>query len=89
MLLPWFFLVYFPRKERIESQRLSALYGDDYDRYRAAVPALWPALRRYEGSPRERVAWSLARYDDNNELGTLLACVLGWAALAGWVAIRG
>lgn len=83
-LWPWFALRYFPRKERIESARLSRLYGARFDRYRREVPALWPRLRGWreeaaaEGAPE--VGWGLDRYSDNNELGTLLAVLAGWLA---------
>lgn len=89
VLLPWFFVVYFPRKERIESARLSELHGEPYDRYRARVPALWPVRRAFDApteGPAERWAWS--RYDDNNELGTLLACLVGLALITVWTLQR-
>ena len=47
ILMPWFFLMYFPRKERIESERLEVLYGDEFARYRDAVPALFPSPRAW------------------------------------------
>jgi protein-S-isoprenylcysteine O-methyltransferase Ste14 len=94
---PWFALQYFPRKDRVECARLTALYGERFERYRAAVPALWPRARgwRDEGCARERddsrstaagdpgadTAWRLERYSDNNELGTLLAVVVALALL--------
>jgi len=82
-LWPWFALQYFPRKERIESERLENLYGARYARYRNAVPALWPRWRawRDEADPppaRRRPAWAIDRYSENNELGTLLAVCAGW-----------
>jgi protein-S-isoprenylcysteine O-methyltransferase Ste14 len=78
-LWPWFALYYFPRKERSESLRLEATYGDRFVRYRNAVPALWPRLRgwRDEGDAGERGRWKLGRYDENNELGTFLALCAG------------
>jgi len=82
VLWPWFALRYFPRKERVESGRLEARYGPRFARYRASVPALWPAWRPW----RDDVAaggggdWELERYSDNNELGTFLAVVFGWLA---------
>ncbi len=61
-----------------------------FARYRAAVPALWPRLRAWRdgldpgrddrNAPRSR--WQLARYSDNNELGTLIA--IGAALLLFW-----
>lgn len=84
--LPWFFLVYFPRKEASESVRLEGCYGEAFREYRAAVPALLPRLTPFEPSlALEDLAfsdrhwsdrhWSLARYSKNNELGTLLGLV--------------
>ena len=84
LLMPWFFLMYFPRKERIESERLEALYGAQFVGYREAVPALFPLLRAWrpatgQGEAFDDLArtWSRARYLDNNELGTLIALVAG------------
>lgn len=80
VLWPWFALHYFPRKEHAESGRLEERYGERFARYRAAVPALWPALRpwRDEAVVGSAVRWDLDRYSENNELGTLLAVVFGW-----------
>jgi protein-S-isoprenylcysteine O-methyltransferase Ste14 len=78
LFLPWFFLDYFPRKEWAESQRLEALYGDAFGAYRSAVPALRPRIRAWTPLPSAAGLgdaarrWSLARYSENNELGTLL-----------------
>jgi len=90
VLLPWFFMIYFPRKDRIESARLERRYGAGYARYRAQVPALLPAAKAWQaqaGSSADADAdanhvWSRARYVDNNELGTLLALVVGLALFA-------
>ena len=80
---PWFALHYLPRKERSEGARLEGLYGEAFVRYRDAVPALWPRLSAWRDSvpscsdgPRAR-GWTLDRYSDNNELGTLLAVLAG------------
>lgn len=85
VLAIWFFASYFPRKERSESSRLVALYGAGFTAYRDAVPALIPALTAWRpadpavaaglGDPELR--WSLARYSENNELGTLVALAAG------------
>jgi hypothetical protein len=74
-LLAWFFLDYFPRKERRESERLERLYDGAYACYRERVPALLPSLRRWVPPPAvsEQVnadlRWSGARYTANHELG--------------------
>ncbi len=90
ILLPWFFGFYFPRKERVEAGRLAGLYGEAFDRYRAEVPALWPARAAYVGgSGGGESRWSWSRYDGNNELGTLLACLAGLVAVALWALAGG
>ena len=76
---PWFVFHYFPRKERSESARLEAAYGERFVFYRNAVPALRPSIRRFR---EDRTAdgpgrWALDRYFENNELGTLLALSIG------------
>jgi protein-S-isoprenylcysteine O-methyltransferase Ste14 len=78
-LWPWFALHYFPRKEGSESARLEAAYGERFVRYRRAVPALWPRMRAWqdEQSTARPGRWAIDRYDENNELGTLLALALG------------
>ena len=80
VLWPWFAFRYFPRKERAESGRLEARYGERFARYRTAVPALWPSLRpwRDEGATGGAHDWDLDRYSENNELGTFLAVTGGW-----------
>lgn len=87
--LPWFFLVYFPRKERSESARLERLYGDAFAIYRENVPALvplprpWRPLEGFEGVGDAKARWSGQRYLDNNELGTALALLVGLVLFAG------
>ena len=80
---PWFALNYFPRKDRVESARLAALYGGAFERYHAAVPALRPRWKAWRDpvapAPRpgkiDEATWRLERYSENNELGTLIAIV--------------
>lgn len=83
ILLPWFFIDYFPRKDRIEGERLERIYGEPYGIYRAQVKALIPSWSAWQppavvselgGAVR---GWSGVRFDDNNELGTLIAVVVG------------
>ncbi len=92
---PWFALHYFPRKDRVESARLAALYGGAFERYHAAVPALRPRWKAWRdpAAPARRpedaaeTTWRLERYSDNNELGTLIAIVaslLLFGLRSGW-----
>lgn len=83
---PWFAWLYFPRKDRTEGARLERLYGATYLRYRDGVSGLWPRRTRWrEPGPLDSgqaatQSWSLARYSDNNELGTLIAVLAGLLA---------
>jgi len=81
--LAFFFLYYFPYKERIESARLERLYGEPYRAYRAAVPALIPRIApwRSDGEP-SALRWSRERMRANSEQGAAFAIVLGALALA-------
>lgn len=106
LLLPWFFLMYFPRKERVESARLEHRYGNGYMNYHDGVPALIPSIRAWcpppESKPQcdsgqnergqneqgqneqdqneQEKTWSRARYLENNELGSLIALLVGLLA---------
>ncbi len=89
LVWPWFALHYFPRKERSESIRLESAYGERFLRYRREVPALWPRLRAWP--PRDDRSsegrWAFGRFDDNNELGTLLG--LSFGVLVFWLRSSG
>jgi protein-S-isoprenylcysteine O-methyltransferase Ste14 len=93
LFLPWFFLDYFPRKERSESARLQELYGEAFAQYRAAVPALVPRLAAWNPTPAaarlfdSSRRWSLERYSQNNELGTMVGLVVLVAAFGVRTAI--
>jgi protein-S-isoprenylcysteine O-methyltransferase Ste14 len=92
-VLPWFSLLYFPRKERLESARLESLYGPVFRSYREQVPALLPRLRPWKPNSADfeqfetRLHWTFACYDNNNELGTLLAVLVGMMALGARAAL--
>jgi len=88
LLLPWFFLMYFPRKERVESARLERRFGSGYTNYRDGVSALIPSIRAWRSAPEFRPrndhdqnerenSWSRERYIENNELGSLIALLAG------------
>jgi len=83
---PFFFLVYLRRKERVEPARLRRFHGEAYERYFEAVPALFPALRPYDGEGT-RGSWKVQRMLRNREylmvLGLTLATgFLLWRALS-------
>jgi len=88
LFLPWFFLAYFPRKDRVESARLEERYGDAYSRYRGEVSALCPSPSPWRPPPtmgdvaNPATSWDISRYNDNNELGTLIALLAGLVLFA-------
>jgi len=72
-----FFGYYLRRKEKTEPARLRSYHGDPYDRYFAAVPALFPTFRAYEDSSDG--SWARERFLRNREhwmvIGLTLATV--------------
>lgn len=77
-----FFGYYFPRKERLEGDRLEQLYGDRYRAYRRAVRALVPSLRPWPDAAQTGGSrWSVTRFRENDELGTTVTVVLALVAM--------
>jgi protein-S-isoprenylcysteine O-methyltransferase Ste14 len=75
-----FFGYYLPRKERVEPARLGQLHGAAYDRYRAAVPALFPRLGAWPESGR--TSWSATRFVRNREHWMVLGLLVAFGILA-------
>ncbi len=84
-----FFLYYMPRKMKIEGDRLRVIYGDDYDRYDAAVPDMIPRLTPYRSGDDTR--WSWRQTVDNSEHGTIMSLGIGLALMIGraWLGAAG
>ncbi len=81
-----YFSYYMPYKDRIESARLEAHFGDAFRRYAVAVPALVPRAYAYtplaadqSGSP----LWQARRFSENHELGTAFVVFLLVLAMVG------
>ena len=83
--LPVFVGYYAPYKERVESERLEARYGDTYREYHGGVRGFVPRLAAWappEGSSGAAVhVWSRQRFLDNDEHGTLLGVAAGFGIL--------
>lgn len=86
-----FAVYYLPYKNRIESARLEAAYGDSFRRYAAAVPALVPRPTPYRPLAGERAAtphFSPERFRDNHEVATALAVSCGVVGMvARWALV--
>ena len=80
-----FFGYYLPRKERVEPARLAQVHGEAYERYRRAVPALFPALRPYPDAGAS--GWSSDRMLRNREHWMLVG-VLTVSLFLLWKAYR-
>ncbi len=80
-----YFGYYMPYKNRIESARLEALYGDTFRRYSVAVPSLVPRIHAYRPLAADATPgagrWARERFAGNHELGTALAVGLGALAM--------
>ncbi len=73
-----YFLYYAPKKEKVESDRLRRRFGEEFDRYRAAVRGYVPRLTPYPG---RRGRWSLAGVRANREYLIALSVALGLAVI--------
>ena len=73
--LAFYFGYYLPYKDRVESERLEALYGDSFRAYRAAVPTLLPRWTPWHMPSADPPRWQLARVLENDEQ-TALAYIL-------------
>ena len=73
--LAFYFGYYLPYKDRVESERLEALYGDSFRAYRTAVPTLVPRWTPWHVPSADPPHWQLARVLENDEQ-TALAYIL-------------
>ena len=84
VFVSFYFGYYVPYKDRIETARLEAAYGDVFRRYAVAVPRILPRLTAYRPLSGDRVTrggWRFERFADNNEAGTAVAVLLGISAI--------
>jgi protein-S-isoprenylcysteine O-methyltransferase Ste14 len=83
LFLLGYFAYYLPYKNRIEGARLEARFGDEYRRYAAAVPALFPRLHPYVPlGTQGRPEWGRVRFAENHEVGVALGVFSGVGAVA-------
>ena len=68
---------------RVEASTLSTLFGDDYERYAAAVPLLFPHLTPYgdDGNARA-LKFDMNLYLRYREYRAALGLLVGWSVLA-------
>ena len=81
--LVFYFGYYLRYKERVESERLEAIYGDAFRAYRANVPAIVPRLTPWHPPTQSEIPpWRLDRVLENDEQTALVYTLLGLAAFA-------
>ncbi len=69
-----FFGYYLPRKERVEPARLRERHGEAFERYREAVPALFPTVHPYPETAKS--GWSSDRMFRNREHWMVVGIVM-------------
>lgn len=78
-LLPFglacYFIYYFPKKKRVEYDRLRRRFGDDAEDYIRSVPDLLPRLTRFEHAENRK--WRFDLVVHNSELETAALCAVG------------
>jgi protein-S-isoprenylcysteine O-methyltransferase Ste14 len=79
VFLAAFFFYYMPRKMKIESDRLRAIYGDAYTRFEQSVPNMLPRLTPYRSGDGWR--WTWKQTVDNSEHGTIISLGVGLALM--------
>ncbi|MBN2492145.1 MAG: isoprenylcysteine carboxylmethyltransferase family protein [Planctomycetes bacterium] len=72
-----YFGVYFPKKKRVEYERLRRRFGAQAEHYIAAVPDLVPRLRPFRPAPGEESRWRWRQVAENSEVETALFCLAG------------
>lgn len=70
---------YLPRKKRIESERLTGLFGKPYEDYDRAVPAFVPSLSPYPAAGRQ--PWDYKAFRANHEIGMDILIAALFAAI--------
>lgn len=86
--LTFYFGYYLPYKDRVEGERLEALYGDSFRAYRAAVPTLLPRWTPWHMQSADPPRWQLARVLENDEQTALAYILLATFSLLAIGVIR-
>jgi protein-S-isoprenylcysteine O-methyltransferase Ste14 len=70
---------------RVEALTLAQLFGEDYERYAASVPLLFPRLTPYDGDDdggATSLTFDLSLYLRYREYRAALGLLIGWSVLA-------
>ena len=67
---------------RVEALTLASLFGEDYERYAAAVPLIFPRLTPYGGDGVGGLKFDLSLYLRYREYRAALGLLVGWGVLA-------
>lgn len=67
---------------RVEALTLAELFGEDYKRYAAAVPLLFPRLMPYGSDDAPRLKFDMSLYLRYREYRAAFGLLIGWCVLA-------
>ncbi len=73
-----FFFYYFPKKVRVEGERLRKRFGEKFDEYDRNVPNFIPRLTRFGNASQK---WDPALLTENSEWGILFFVLAGSAVI--------
>jgi protein-S-isoprenylcysteine O-methyltransferase Ste14 len=81
LILLAFFLVYFPRKKRVEGTRMREKFGEAWERYDASVPDFVPRLLPWRSGDPRRFSWRLVLANHEPPMDLLIVALFAAIAL--------
>jgi hypothetical protein len=66
---------------RVEATSLAQLFGDEYERYRRAVPLFFPRLTPYRADKSEAIRFNADLYLRYREYRAALGLLAAWSLL--------
>jgi len=68
-----------------EEQLLAGAFGEEYERFRRAVPRWLPRLQRYAHASSHRFSWATTLFSERGTLGMLVLVLMVAAGKLAWV----
>lgn len=76
-----YFFLFYPLIIRIEAEKMESLFPEEYGKYKAQTPSLFPFKRPFTSSKKNGFNWAL--YRKNKEWRALLGTIIFWLVLLG------